>query len=226
MHQETGNRWPAGSTLTAARSAAYCSRLVMCAAYPLVMGLALWAEMPWLEAALLPLAAAVIMAPPLARGKWKAWLALVALSGFAIAAGSLPSLGMWPPAIITACMAAWFGLSLRPGSVPLIRRFANAVVRSRGVDGPGDSRSAYWMRLWTAIWTLMLGAGAAALAWSASTGHIAAWMWLTYSLPVVIAGLLCGEFALRRIFLPEHAKMSLLSFLMALLAADWGDLVR
>lgn len=201
-------------------------RLILCLTYPLLMATAIVGELAWLEAALLPLAAGVILAPQLARGRTGAWLVVFVVIALGLALRSQPALGMWPPVFITAAVGAWFGASLRSGAVPLIQRFAWAVRRTCGVHNVDDEASSRWMRVWTSIWALVLGASAIGLAWTAWSGQVTAWVGLTYALPVLMAVLLCGEYALRRVFLPHHAQMSLVGFLAALLATDWGDLAR
>ncbi len=207
------------------RSQALRCRLALCLAYPLVMATAVAGEVAWLEAVLLPLAAGVLMAPMLLRGQRAAWLILGAVIVLAAVVRSQAWLGMWPPAVITGAAAAWFSASLRPASVPLIERFAHAVRHSCALEAPGDE-PLRWMRAWTGVWALVLGAIAVALAWTAASGQITAWVYLSYALPAIMAVLLCGEYALRRVFLPQHARMSLVGFLAALLAIDWGDLPR
>ncbi|MEF8834438.1 MAG: hypothetical protein V5A42_06220 [Halofilum sp. (in: g-proteobacteria)] len=195
-------------------------------AYPPLMAGAIVGEVVWLEAMLLPLAAAIIMAPALARGRWAAWLVLLVVAAVSLMLRAQSWLGLWPPVVVTAGVAARFALSLRNGSMPLIERFARAVSRSCGMQVQFSGRPARWMRAWTAIWALILAVGAVALAWVALGGYVTLWAWLSLALPLCLLLLLCLEYALRRVFLPDHARMTLIGFLTALLATDWTDLPR
>lgn len=201
-------------------------RALLLAAYPPLMAGAIVGEVIWLETLLLPLAGAIVMAPALARGQRMMWVLLLALAAVALTAHAQSWLGLWPPIVLTAGVACWFGASLRPGSTPLIERFACIVLDTCGMQAEFDVRAARWMRTWTAIWALVLTAGATVVAWAALGGHVTLWAWLSLALPFGLFLLLCGEYSLRRVFLPDHARMTLSAFLIALLATDWTDLAR
>lgn len=226
MHDDIANRASATGAGRVRPSAVLRYRALLLAAYPPLMAGAIVGGVAWLEAALLPLAGAVVMAPALARGRRVAWLVLVAIVAVSLTVRSQSWLGLWPPVVITAGVAAWFALSLRRGSMPLIERFARAVVHTCGMQAEFGSRPRRWMRKWTVVWALVLASGAAVLAGAILGGHVTLWAWLSLGLPVFLLLLLCGEYALRRAFLPEHARMTLTGFLAALLATDWTDLPR
>lgn len=226
MHDDIANRASASGAGRVRPSTVLRYRALLLAAYPPLMAGAILGEVVWLEAALLPLAGAIIMAPALARGQRVAWLVLFAVVAVSLAVRSQSWLGLWPPVIVTAGAAAWFALSLRRGSMPLIERFARAVVHTCGMQAEFNGRPRRWMRNWTAIWALTLALGAAALGGAILGGDVTLWAWLSLGLPVFLLLLLCVEYALRRVFLPEHARMTLSGFLAALLATDWTDLPR
>ncbi len=226
MHDDIANRASTTGADHVRPSAVLRYRALLLAAYPPLMAGAILGEVAWLEALLLPLAAAIVMAPALARGRRTAWLVLLAVAGLSLGVRSQSWLGLWPPAVITAGVAAWFALSLRRDSMPLIERFARAVVHTCGMQAEFSGRPRRWMRMWTAIWALVLASGATVLAGAILGGHVTLWAWLSLGLPVLLLLLLCVEYALRRAFLPEHARMTLTGFLAALLATDWTELPR
>lgn len=226
MHDDIANRASATGAGRVRPSAVLRYRALLLAAYPPLMAGAMVGEVAWLEAALLPLAGAIVMAPALARGRQVAWLVLLAIVAVSLTVRSQSWLGLWPPVVITTGVAVWFAFSLRRGSMPLIERFARAVVHTCGMQAEFSSQPRRWMRSWTVVWALVLASGAAVLAGAILGGHVTLWAWLSLGLPVFLLLLLCGEYALRRVFLPEHARMTLTGFLAALLATDWTDLPR
>lgn len=226
MHDDIANRASATGAGRVRPSAVLRYRALLLAAYPPLMAGAIIGEIAWLEAALLPLAGAIVMAPALARGRRAAWFVLLAIVAVSLTVRSQSWLGLWPPVVITAGVAAWFALSLRRESVPLIERFARAVVQTCGMQAEFGGRPRRWMRGWTVVWALVLASGAAVLAGAILGGRVTLWAWLSLGLPVFLLLLLCAEYALRRAFLPAHAHMTLIGFLAALLATDWTDLPR
>lgn len=226
MHDDIANRASATGARHVGSSVVLRYRALLLAGYPPLMAGAILGEVVWLEVALLPLAGAVIMAPALLRGRPGAWLVLFAVVALSLAVRSQSWLGLWPPVIVTAGVAAWFALSLRRGSTPLIERFAQAVVHTCGMQAEFNGRPRRWMRNWTAVWALTLALGAAALGGAILGEYVTLWAWLSLGLPVFLLLLLCAEYALRRVYLPEHARMTLSGFLAALLATDWTDLPR
>jgi hypothetical protein len=226
MHDDIANRVPAAGKGRLRPPAVLRYRALLLAAYPPLMAGAIIGEAVWLEALLLPLAGAIVMAPALVRRQRAAWLVLLVVAVVALTAHAQSWLGLWPPIVVTAAVAGWFGASLRPGSMPLIERFARVVLDTCSMEAEFHARATRWMRAWTAIWAAALATGATALAWAALGGHVTLWAWLSLALPLGLLALLCGEYALRRVLLPDHARMTLTGFLMALLATDWTDLPR
>lgn len=185
-------------------------RLLALLAYPMLVIASLAFEAPQLRALGMPLLAVAIVGPgPMTAARTGV------LAGSVILAGAVllqPALALWPPGIVILATAAWFGLSLRPGSTPLIKQFAIAVHQLEGTRIPDDTGP--WLRSWSWIWTLLLTVlGAIALA-LALLDWASIWLlWIMGIVPATIGATLVLELACRRRRFPDHPHPSTWRFL-------------
>jgi uncharacterized membrane protein len=152
------------------------------------------------------------------------WLGVLALSAGAYGSGNA-GLRDALPTLLTTFVAWLFARTLRPGRTPLIAR---AVAALDGPDHLADPAVARYARRLTQLWAaylLILAGIVAALALRARYGT-AAWNWApsaqhfgAIGVPLAVAALLLGEFALRRWLLPQAPRHRLFAFVRGLITA-------
>lgn len=163
-------------------------------------------------------AAVLTGTPRFAQAAWLGLAGLVAavipgkwgpLAGAALA-GSLwvvdaETLLKFPPVVIDLAVAAWFGMSLRPGEEPLVSWFARLV---RGGELAPDL--ARYARTSTLVWTVFLVAMAAVAAALALFASTEAWSLFANGISyLLLGGLFLGEYFYRRLRFPHHSHESL-----------------
>jgi len=140
-------------------------------------------------------------------------LTVVALVGFA--AGWAIQLSYLSPIIINVGLAAWFGMTLRAGSEPMISRFARI---ERGQLAP--DLAAYTRRL-TLVWTLFFLAMAAVSAALSALPSAGPWAWFTtFGDWICVAALFFGEHIYRRRRFAHHPHTSPMR-VIALVRTQW-----
>lgn len=178
--------------------------------YPVLIILSVWLQHPQLRSLGLPLLAVAVIGP-LPRSRKSIAILLITLM-LALLVLWKPVLALWPPSLLCLSAAIWFGLSLRVGETPLIKRFAIIVLSSHGYSLPRNSES--WMRCWTVLWAALmalLGIVGVALA---VAGMVLVWsIWMMVVTPSSMLVLLLLEFYLRRYRFPEQPRWSPFYFL-------------
>jgi uncharacterized membrane protein len=132
--------------------------LLLGVAYPVAAHLAVLSGRPGLIVASVGLLAALVLFPPLRRGRWWAWclLAAAACGLLALARSGAATLPLFvPPVLLNGFMAWVFGHTLRPGSVPLIERLVRALHETDEID---DAAIVRYARRLTWAWAVLLGA--------------------------------------------------------------------
>lgn len=152
------------------------------------------------------------------------WLGIIALTAVVYRSGNT-SLRDALPMLITACVAWLFARTLRTGRTPLIAR---AIASLDGAELLADAAVARYARRLTQLWAaylLLLASIVAALALHARYAATT-WAWLpsaqrfgALGVPLAVAALLLGEFALRRWLLPQAPRRSVFGFLRGLTVA-------
>jgi uncharacterized membrane protein len=188
-----------------------------------------WFDSNWLRAACVPALLVVIAtgAPPSMR---IALFTLAVLTALPIAFGHGNGLLDLTPALVAALVGWMFARKLLAGRRPLIAR---AVVAMDGAEMLDDPAVARYTRRLTLTWALYQGA----LALLALLLALRGWYWPErwpalpgprlfglVLLPLAIAALILGEFALRRRLLPQAPARSLYAFVRDLVRA-WPALL-
>ena len=189
--------------------------LLLLVCYPLAVAWALAANRRSLAIALCLVSLGLLCAAVPRR--WRlvaiAVLTVVALVGFA--AGWAIQLSYLSPIIINVGLAAWFGMTLRAGSEPMISRFARI---ERGQLAP--DLAAYTRRL-TLVWTLFFLAMAAVSAALSALPSAAPWAWFTtFGDWICVAALFFGEHIYRRRRFAHHPHTSPMR-VIALVRTQW-----
>ena len=180
--------------------------------YPLLVHLAVVLRRPWLECLAWCCLYAGIFYAGLRGARPSAWIGLLA---FASGSFALTRLGgeRWllylPSIVLPGLMLSAFAVSLLPGRVPLITRIAAAMH-----DGVLTREQIHYTRavtwLWVATTALILAVTLALIA----AGSLPAWSLfanvLSYGL---LALVLVGEYAFRRVRFPQHKHLALPAFL-------------
>ena len=114
-----------------------------------------------------------------------------------------------PPVVINALVAAWFAASLRPGREPLIAVFARMEQgRDLQADLARHARAVTW------AWVLLLSAIAAAALALALWAPLETWSLFTNFVGyALLAALLVGEYAYRRVRFRHYRHASLVELL-------------
>lgn len=181
------------------------------AAYPALIALAWLSEEPAWRSLGLPVLAIAVVGPPLTWMRAGVIAAATLLAGLVVL---LPSLALWPPALILMALAGAFGLTLRPGKTPMIERFAHAVESARGQNIPAGANA--WLRDWTWVWTLVLAfLGLVALGLSVADAVIGWLVWVVAVVPVTVVMILGLELRLRRQHFPAQPRWPLIRFMLA-----------
>ncbi len=136
------------------------------------------------------------------------------------------------PALIAAFVAWLFARTLRSGQRPLIARAIAQLDGASQLDDPATVCYARWLTwIWT-LWQVALAAFGVAFALHARGGFrwMPAWtptpgLFGALILPLAVAGLFLGEFALRPLLLPQAPRHQLFGFVVALLRA-WPRLLN
>ncbi|MHB8680186.1 MAG: hypothetical protein ACYC7G_10665 [Rudaea sp.] len=150
------------------------------------------------------------------------WLGVIALTAIAYLSGNT-LLRDALPVLLTSFVAWLFARTLRAGRTPLIARAIAAL------DGPAwlaDPAVAHYARRLTLLWAtylFLLASGVAALALHARYGTTsgtwtqAAQRFCAPGVPLAIAALFIGEFALRHRFLPQAPRHGFFAFVRDLI---------
>ena len=161
--------------------------------------------------------------------RFAAWLGLIALLVLARrydTHGALDAL----PAIIAALIGWLFARTLVRGRTPLIARAIAVIDGADLLNDPNVARYARRLTLVWAVYQFMLATVAAVLAlrahgWLAlPNSTLPSWFGLVW-LPVAVALMFLGEFALRPRLLPQAPRHNLFVFLRELVRA-WPQLLR
>ena len=198
-------------------------RLLAVLAYPSLIVVALWLQQPSLRALGLPLLAIALVGlwPSQRFGQW----VLFASIGLAFGVVLRPDLALWLPSVFCLAVAAWFGLSMRPGHCPLIARFALLVHAQQGQSPPPDA--APWLKYWTGWWSLILAWISAVAIVLIRADQALLWLlWMLGVLPTVMVATLIAEYGLRRRRFPDYDHGSLGQFLLALTRIRPEQLLR
>jgi uncharacterized membrane protein len=213
------------------------SLIVLGLACALVAHLGVEAASPALTSAGVALAAAVVLAPSLARGRLAAWTAALVIAG-ALAIAALSRwiwLPLYVPSVLGDAFGAWlFGHTLASGRTPLIERLVRRL--HGGLDRPLEPSITRYTRTLTFAWTVLfcaLGATSLALALFAVPNGVllllgfkpplavpqTAWSWFANVAAYgIAAGFFVLEYAYRRVRFPHQPQRSFLEFLRVLLA--------
>jgi len=157
---------------------------------------------------------------------WLGVVALVVLAHHYDRSGVLDAL----PALVAGLVGAMFALTLRRGRTPLIAR---AIAAIDGAELLSDAGVARYARRLTGIWAVyqFALAGAAALlalhahGWLALPLHTTPAAFGLLWLPVALALLFIGEFAVRPWLLPQAPRHNLFGFFVKLIRC-WPQLLR
>ncbi|MBL6751621.1 MAG: hypothetical protein ISP90_13930 [Nevskia sp.] len=183
-------------------------------AYPVLAHLAVELQLPWLQCAAVLCACAAVFYRALRAGSAAAWAGLAACAGALLALQRMGG-GRWvlflPSVMLPALVLSAFAVSLLPGRVALVTRFA------RAMDGALSEEQVRYTRAVTWLWvvataallavTLLLIAFASVQAWSVFANFI------SYSL---IGLLFAAEYLYRRHRFPQHAHPDFIAFVRGL----------
>ncbi len=213
------------------------SLIVLGMACALLAHLAVETSSPALTAVVVALAAAVMLAPSLARGSPGAWMAALAITGALAVAASrrwiwLP---LYVPPVLGDAFGAWlFGHTLAAGRTPLIERVVRLL--HGGPERLLEPAIARYARTLTLAWTVLfcvLGVTCLVLALFAVPNGVlillgftppvavpqTAWSWFAnVAAYVITAGFFGLEYAYRRLRFPQQPQRSFFEFVRALLA--------
>jgi len=186
-------------------------RLIALALYPALVYVSLYLGRPELRSLCLPLLAVLFV--PLFKG----WIGRTVLVGGAIALAATavlaPSLALWPPGLIFIGLGLWFAGTLRPGTTPIIARFAQLVHAGNGTEAPVDADA--WLRGWTLAWACVLACIGAVALWLAAVDRVQSWLlWVVAIAPLTMLCTLWLELMLRRRVFPEDDHPGLIRFLL------------
>jgi hypothetical protein len=183
-----------------------------------------WQRPEW-RAACLPLLVAMVLLPPLMARQGQAWIKLGVMCALIVVSLRWPLFGRVVPALICIVIAAFFAITLRPGSTPLIERMAQIIETADDYASTAALRD--YRRRWTAIWALwmlVLAIGLFALAWRwpGPVELLAAGL----VIPAGVLGLLAFEYRLRRRRFTDMPHRGFPSFLAALANLRLDQLYR
>jgi len=184
-------------------------RLIALALYPALVYVSLELGRPELRSLCLPLLALLLM--PIVPGR----IGRGAIMGSALVLAAIalfaPPLALWPPGLIFVAVGLGFATTLRPGSTPIIARFAELVHAANGSEAP--AHAAGWLRAWTLAWVVVLVAIGTVALWLAAGERVHAWLvWVTAAAPLIMLATLWSELLLRRRVFPEDDHPGLIRF--------------
>lgn len=150
------------------------------------------------------------------------WLGVIALTAIAYRSGNA-LLRDALPALLTSFVAWLFARTLRTGRTPLIARAIAALDGPQWLADPAVARYARRLTLVWATYLFLLAAVVAALALHAHYGATS-WTWAQTAqrfgaagVPLAVAALFIGEFALRRRLLPQAPRRGFFGFVRDLI---------
>jgi len=124
-----------------------------------------------------------------------------------------------PPVVMILFLLGLFGVSLRPGRVPLVTQI------SRLMHGGEDPEVDRYTRQVTRMWVIFFALMAVEVVVLALFAPLHVWALFTGALNYLfILGAFLGEYLVRVYRLPNHPHAGLWSFLRALARTDWGNL--
>ena len=178
--------------------------------YPLLIVASLWLQQPQLRSLGLPLLAIAVIGP-IPRSRSSIGILLISCM-LAVLVLYQPSMALWPPSLLCLSASVWFGQSLLPGKIPLIKRFAMIVLHSHGHVLPQKSET--WMRFWTWLWTALMAMSGMVAVGLSIADRASVWsIWMMLVVPISMLTLLLLEFYLRRHRFPDQPRWSPVYFL-------------
>ncbi len=195
-------------------------QIILIVCYPVFAHLAVWANMPMLQAVALVTLAGGILFKELRDFKRFPWiiLGLIALCAFTFShINDTYFLIYIPSIIIPALLLVVFSQSLLPNHIPLVTDIGEKA------RGPLTEGMRNYTRSITILWAVMfavLSLGAFFTAW---IGPPEAWSLLTNVINYFVIGLLFfGEFLYRKWKFPEHNHPNLFEYIRIIMQANIG----
>lgn len=150
------------------------------------------------------------------------WLGVIALTAIAYLSGNA-LLRDALPVLLTSFVAWLFARTLRAGRTPLIARAIAALDGPQWLADPAIARYAWRLTLLWATYLFLLASVVATLALHARYGATSSTWTQTAQrfgapgLPLAVAALFIGEFALRRRLLPQAPRYGFFAFVRGLI---------
>lgn len=191
--------------------------------YPLLVHVAVLLDRDELRSLALLLLVALVSSAT-AQRPWLAWLLGVIGTAAVLALwllGDTQWLLYFTPVLMQAVMLTFFAVTLLPGEMPLVERFARSMVSDV------DERVARYSRRVTASWSVLFVLLLIACAAAPFLLSDAAWSWLTNVVTYVCVALFFAvEFVLRRFALPGYQHPNLWQFARGVSAGVANGVLR